>query len=190
MSYTRDFLASCPKSDLIVGSSTGVSIKRGVVEEIGVATPVDKGRKKKIKKEADKKSEVEEGVEGTKASQSTKKRKITSTHKQLTFPKDPREVDPSTAKKEASHPLIPNIRVNTKVETYILQIPVGSPKGVSFIALTFSAQGSSGYPAISPQSPHGPFGHTHSKQKTAVEPIERERRTRPNSFFSHPFSFS
>lgn len=51
MSYTRDFLASCPKSDLIVGSSIGVSIKRGVVEEIGVATPVDKGKKKKIKKE-------------------------------------------------------------------------------------------------------------------------------------------
>ena len=67
VSYASDFPAYWKGSDLIVDSSIGVPIKRGVVKEIGAATPVGKGKEKKIKKEADKKSKVEEGVEGTKA---------------------------------------------------------------------------------------------------------------------------
>lgn len=35
---------------------------RGVIKEISVAIPIGKGKEKKIKKEADKKSEVEESV--------------------------------------------------------------------------------------------------------------------------------
>jgi len=56
VSYANDFPASWPKCDLIVGSSLIVLIKRGVVEEIGDATSIGKGKEKKIKKEADKKS--------------------------------------------------------------------------------------------------------------------------------------
>ena len=35
--------------DLIVGTSSGEPIKRGVVEAIGASTPVCKGKEKKIK---------------------------------------------------------------------------------------------------------------------------------------------
>ena len=43
--------------------------------------------------------------------------------------------------------------MKTKVETSILQIPVGSLKGVSSVAITSSAQGSSGCSTIVPYSP-------------------------------------
>ena len=79
--------------------------------------------------------------------------------------------------------------MKTKVETSILQIPVGSLKGVSSVAITSSAQGSSGCSTIVPYSPQGPSRCTRSKQKTIIDPVERERRARPYSFFSHP-SFS
>ena len=49
---------------MIISSSTSVSIKKGVVKEIGAATPIGK---EKVKKDAGKKFEAEEGVEGTKA---------------------------------------------------------------------------------------------------------------------------
>ena len=62
-------------------------------------------------------------------------------------------MDPSTAEKEVSHPPIPEIKVKTKVENSVLQIPMGSPKRVLSVAVTSSAQGSSGHSAIIPQSP-------------------------------------
>ena len=35
--------------DLIVGTSFGVPIKRGAVEAVGAATPIGKGKEKRIK---------------------------------------------------------------------------------------------------------------------------------------------
>ena len=48
-------------------------------------------------------------------------------------------MDPSAVGKEVSHPPIPKIRVKTKVESSILQIPVGSLKGTSFVVVTSPA---------------------------------------------------
>ena len=163
MSYANDFPTSWPRCDLIVGSSSSVPIKKRVVEEIGAATPIGKGKEKKIKKETVKKSEVEESAEGTEAGQDTKRRKTTSSHKQLTISKELGEVDPSAVGKEVSHPLIPNIRVKTKVGSSILQILVDSFKGTSSIVVTSLAQDFLGSPTIISQSPQGPFEHTHSK---------------------------
>ena len=78
VSNASDFPASWPGSDLVVGSSTGVPIKRGVIEEISAATSTGKGKEKKFKKETSKKSKAEEGIEGTEVSQGTKKRKTAS----------------------------------------------------------------------------------------------------------------
>lgn len=75
MSYVNDFPASWPGCDLIVGSFSGVPIKKEVVKKIGAATLVGKGKEKNIKKEVFKKSKVEESAEGTKAGHGTKKRK-------------------------------------------------------------------------------------------------------------------
>ncbi|KAL0001263.1 hypothetical protein SO802_015044 [Lithocarpus litseifolius] len=94
---------------------SSVPIKRGVVEEIGTTIHVGKGKEKLIKKVTVKKSEAEEGVVGIAASQGTKKRKTGSACKKLVVFEDPREVYPA-AEKEVSHPLIPKIRVKTKVE--------------------------------------------------------------------------
>ena len=57
------------------------------------------------------------------------------------------------AEKEVNHPPIPKIRVKTKVKTSILQIIVGSLKGISSMAVTSSTPGSSRYTAIVPYSP-------------------------------------
>lgn len=173
-------VAGCPiaswlGSDLIAYFSSSMPIKRGVIEEIGAATPIGKGKDKKIKKEVGKKSQVEESVEGTEADQGTKRRKTALAHKQLNVLKDPREVDPSIVEKEASHPSIPNIRVKTKVETSILQIPMGSPKGTSFVVVTSLAQGSSGFLAITLQSPQGPSGHTIVSRRL-LQNLQRERK--------------
>ena len=47
--YANDFPNTWSICDLIVGSSSGVPIKRGVVEAIGAATPMGKGKVTKIK---------------------------------------------------------------------------------------------------------------------------------------------
>ena len=47
--YANDFPNTWSRCDLIVGSSSGVPIKRGVVEAIGAATPMGKGKVIKIK---------------------------------------------------------------------------------------------------------------------------------------------
>ena len=88
MSYAYDFPISWSVYDLIMGFYSGVTIKKGVVEEIDAATPVGNGKEKKIKKETGKKSEVEESVGCTEAGQGTKRRKIASTCKQLTISED------------------------------------------------------------------------------------------------------
>ena len=106
--------------DLIVGSSSSVPIKKGLFKEIGAATPLGKGKEKKIKKEAVKKSEVEGSAEDTEVGCGTKRRKTASTRKQLVISEGPEEVDPSAVGKEVNHPPIPKIRVKTKVESSIL----------------------------------------------------------------------
>ena len=126
--YANDFPDTWSRCDLIVGSSFDVPIKRGVVEAIGVVTPVGKGKEKKIKQEAVKKAEVEGKVEGTEAGHKAKKRKIAKFHKQLVVSEEAEGVDLSTVGKEVGHPLIPKIRVKTKVESSILQVPVDSFK--------------------------------------------------------------
>ena len=73
--YANDFLDAWSGCDLIVGTSSSVPIKRGVIEAIGAETPVRKGREKKIKQEAVKRVELEESVEGIEVGPETKKRK-------------------------------------------------------------------------------------------------------------------
>lgn len=107
---------------MIIGFFTGVPIKKGVVEEIGSATPVGKRKEKKVTKDASKKTKAEEGVKGTEVGQGTKKRKATMAYKQLVALEELEEADFSVAgtrslDKEVSHPPIPKIRVKTKVET-------------------------------------------------------------------------
>ena len=76
---------------------------------------------------------------------------------------------------EVNHPLIPKIRVKTKVESFILEIPMGSLKGTSSIGVTSLTQDSLGSFAIISLSPQGPSRRTRSKQKIAEELVERER---------------
>jgi len=47
--YANDFPDAWSRCNLIVGSSFGVRIKKGVVEVIGAATPMGKCKEKKIK---------------------------------------------------------------------------------------------------------------------------------------------
>ena len=62
-------------------------------------------------------------------------------------------MDPSTVGKEVGHPFILKIRVKTKVESSVLQVPVDSFKGTSFVAVTSLAHGSSGSLNNIPQLP-------------------------------------
>ena len=79
--YAQDFPETWSGCDLIIGTSSGVPIKRGAVEAIGVATPVGKGKEKRIKQEKLKEAEVEESAEGTEASPEAKKRKTGKSQK-------------------------------------------------------------------------------------------------------------
>ena len=82
-------------------------IKRGAVEAIGPATPIDKGKEKKIKQEKVKKAKLEESAEGTEAGPETKKRKTVRSQKQLVIFKEPERVSSPIVRKEVGHPLIP-----------------------------------------------------------------------------------
>ena len=53
-------------------------------------------------------------------------------------------MDPSAIGKEVNHPPIPKIRVTTKVESSILQIPMGFLKETSSVVVTSAAQDSLG----------------------------------------------
>ena len=138
-------------------------IKRGVVEAIGAATLVGKGKEKKIKQEAVKKAEVEGSVKGTKVGHKTKKRKPAKSCKQLVISKELEGVDPFTVGREVSHPLTPKIKVKTKVVSFVLQVPVGSFKGSSSVVVTSSAYGSLESLGIIPQSPLGLSRRTRNK---------------------------
>ena len=83
MCYAQDFPETWSRCDLIVGASSVVPIKRGAVEAIGAATPIGKGKEKKIKQEIVKQAELEEGVKGTEAGPEIKKRKTAKSRKQL-----------------------------------------------------------------------------------------------------------
>ena len=69
--YAKDFPETCSSCDFIIGTSSGVPIKRGAIEAIDVVTPTSKGKEKRIKQEKLKDAEVEESAEGIEA----KKRK-------------------------------------------------------------------------------------------------------------------
>ena len=174
--YTQDFLEVWLRCDLIVGISSGVPIKRGAVKAIGVATPLCKGKKKKIKQEAVKRAKLEESAEAIEAGPETKKRKTLKSQKQLVISKGLKRVGPSTIGKEVGHPLILRTQVKTKVESSLSQVLVCS-----------STQGSSGSFDFIPQSPLGPSGHTRSRQKTIRESIEREREKGKASFLLFSF---
>ena len=47
--YAQDFLETWLGCDLIIDTSSGVLIKRGAIKAIGAATPIGKGKEKKIK---------------------------------------------------------------------------------------------------------------------------------------------
>ena len=47
--YAQDFPRTWSGCDLITGTSSGVPIKRGVVEAIGAVTLIGKGKEKRIK---------------------------------------------------------------------------------------------------------------------------------------------
>lgn len=63
VSYANDFPPSWPSCELVIGSSPSVPTRKGVVVEIGFATPFGKGKEKKGKKGAKEKSETEKVAE-------------------------------------------------------------------------------------------------------------------------------
>ena len=67
--------------------ASGVPIKKGVVKAIGAATPVGKGKQKKIKQEAVKRDEIEGSVEGTEAGPGTKKMKTSKSRYKIIIEK-------------------------------------------------------------------------------------------------------
>ena len=79
-----------------------------------------------------------------------------------------------TAGEEEAQSLATRTRVKTKVKSSLSQVPVSS-----------SIYDSLGSPNFVPQSPLGPSRRTCSKQKTTRDSVERERKARPISFFSH-----
>ena len=176
MCYAQDFLETWLGCDLIIGSSSGVPIKRGAVKATSAATPVGKGKEKRIKQEKVKQSEPEEDVEGTEADLEAKKRKTAKSQKQLVIFEEPEGVSSPTVGKEIGHP---KTQVKTKVESSLSQVPMSS-----------LAQGSLGSFDLVPQSPLGPFRRTCIKRKIIGDSVERERRARPLSFFSLLFCSS
>ena len=161
--YAQDFLETWPRCDLIFCTSFGVPFKRGAVETIGAATPVGKGKEKRIKQEKVKQSEPEEDVEGTEAGPETMKRKTAKSRKQLVVFEEPEGVSSPIEGKEVGHPLISEAQVKTKVESSLSQVPVSS-----------SGQGSLGSFDLVHQFPLGPSGHTRSKRKTIGDSVKRE----------------
>ena len=152
MCYAQDFPETWSGCDLIVGTSSGVPIKREAVKAIGVASLIGKDKEKKIKQEMVKRVELEETVEGTEAGPETKKTKTTRSQKLLVISEELERVSPLIVGKEVGHPLVPKTRVKTKVESSLSQVSMSS-----------SAQGSLGSFNLVPQSPLGPSRRTRSK---------------------------
>ena len=152
MTYTQDFPKTWSGCDIIVGASSGVPIKRGAVEGIGVATLIGKGREKMIKQEKVKESGLEESAKGMEVGLETKKRKTRKSQEQLVIFEEPENVSSPTVGKGVRHPFVPRARVKTKVESSFSQVPMSSSAHCSLGSLDFI-----------PQSPLGPSRHTHSK---------------------------
>ena len=117
MTYAQDFPETWSGCDLIVVASSGVSIKRGAVEAIGVATPIGKGREKRIKQEKVEEARLEKSVKGMEAGPETKKRKTRKSQEQLVIFEEPENVSSPTVGKGVRHPFVPRTRVKTKVES-------------------------------------------------------------------------
>ena len=126
MCYAQNFPETWSRCDLIVGTSSGVPIKRGAIGAIGATTPVGKGKEKRIKQEKVKQYEPEEDVKGTEAGPKAKKRKTAKSRKQLVIFEEPEGVSSPIVGKEVGHPLIPKTRVKTKVESSFSQVLVSS----------------------------------------------------------------
>jgi len=141
-----------------------VPIKREAVETIGATTPIGKGREKRIKQEKLKEVELEERAKGMEASPETKKRKTGKSQEQLVIFEELENVSSPIVGKRVGHLLVPRTQVKAKVESYLSQVPMSS-----------SAHGSLGSLDFVPQSPLGPSGHTHSKQKTLGDSVKREK---------------
>ena len=60
MSYANDFPPSWPSCELVIGSSPSVPTRKGVVVEIGFATPLGKGKEKKGKEKLETKKDAED----------------------------------------------------------------------------------------------------------------------------------
>ena len=127
-------------------------------------TPVDKGKEKRIKQEKLKEAELEESTEGAEVSPETKRRKTGKSQKQLVIFEETERIGSPTVEKEMVQSLATRTRVKTKVEFSLSQVSMSS-----------SVHDSLGSPDFVPQSPLGPSGCTHSKQKTIGDPIEREK---------------
>ena len=125
---------------LIIGTSSGVPIKKGVVETIGAATSTSKGKEFRLEKM--KIVNVEESIEGVKAGLEAKKRKTGKSQKQLVTPEE----------KEVGQPLATRTRKKTKVESSFSQVPV-----------TSSIHGPLRSSDFVSQPPLRPSGHTRSK---------------------------
>ena len=63
------FLPWIPSCELVNGSSSGVPIKKGVVEKIGSTIPLSKGKEKKGQKGAKMKPDIEKDSKDPEASQ-------------------------------------------------------------------------------------------------------------------------
>ena len=146
---------------LIIGTSSGVPIKKGAVETIGAATAPSKGKDVRPKKM--KAVDVDESTEGVQIGSETKRRKIGKSQTHLA----------SQEGKDVREPLASRTRKKTKVGSSFSQVP-----------MTTSVLGSLGSSGLVSQPPLGPSGRTRSKQKTSRESVERERRARLLSFFS------
>ena len=92
--YTNDFPNAWLRCDLIVGSSSGVPIKRGVVKVTIAATPVGKGKENKIKQEAIMKvEEAKQAVKDAKPISSSTSLVIQDSEAfQPSIPQDPKPV--------------------------------------------------------------------------------------------------
>ena len=139
MTYAQDFPGTWLGCSLIIGTSSGVPIKKGAVEIIGAATASGKG--KDVRPEKTKTVDVEESTEGVKTGPETKRRKTGKSQTHLVSQED----------KEVRQPLASRTRKKTKVESSFSQVPV-----------TASVHGSLGSSDFVSQPPLGPSRRTRS----------------------------
>ena len=76
VTYAQDFPTTWSSCGLIIGTSSGVPIKRGAMETIGATTPAGKGKEKGIRPKKLKAADVEESAEGMEAGPEAKKERL------------------------------------------------------------------------------------------------------------------